>query len=62
LEILAQQAGLRVCQTVTVGLDYICTGKNAGPAKLAHALANGAIELNVNEFHQLIETGEVPLS
>lgn len=60
LEELARHGGLTVCQSATVGLDYICTGKNAGPAKLAQALANGAIELSVDEFYQLVKTGEIP--
>lgn len=60
LEDLARLNGLTVCKSATVGLNYICTGKNAGPAKLAQALASGAIELSVDEFYQLVETGEIP--
>lgn len=61
LEQKARDHGFIVCQSVTVSLDYICTGKNAGYAKIEDARSRGATELDVTEFEQLIETGEVPI-
>lgn len=62
LEQIARDNGFQVCQTVTVSLDYICVGRNAGPSKLAEARKRGAIELDEHQFRQLIETGEVPFA
>lgn len=50
LEDLADLRGWKVVQSVTVGLTYLCTGPNAGPAKIEQAGDVGADIIDLGEF------------
>lgn len=60
LEAQAVAAGMTVRKRVTLGLDYLCAGPNAGPAKLEEAGARGASVISPEQFLHLINTGEIP--
>ena len=60
LEALALEFNMRVCKTVTVGLNYLVCGYNAGPKKMADAKVRGAVLLFEEQFLLLLETGELP--
>lgn len=51
---------LEVKSSVTKGLRYLCTGPEAGPAKVAKAKEQGATILSVEQFQTFCETGEIP--
>lgn len=61
LEEKARNHGLQVRKDVTVNLDYLCTGPNAGPKKVERAFASGVVLMDEAAFHWLIETGEIPV-
>lgn len=50
-----------VRKSVTVGLDVLCYGNNAGPTKMRDARKKGVLVLDKNEFISLLETGEIPV-
>lgn len=50
LERLAEKCNFKVVKSVTVGLDYLVTGPNAGPTKIEHARSIPATILGENEF------------
>ncbi|MFI4987519.1 MAG: BRCT domain-containing protein [Alphaproteobacteria bacterium] len=56
----AINAGFGVATSVTKSLSFLCTGENAGPAKLAKALAQGVVVMDRAQFENLLETGEIP--
>lgn len=60
LEARSVSAGLRVCQSVTTQLAYLCCGPNAGPAKVEKARQQRVFVLSEAELHLLLETGELP--
>lgn len=60
LEEDARAARLEVVTTVTRSLKYLVTGPNAGPAKLQKARQQNVTLLNADQFHDLLETGELP--
>lgn len=60
LQSMAEAAGLHVAKSVVAKLAYLITGANAGPAKLAKAITEGATILTEDEFINLLETGELP--
>lgn len=61
LEKQAAKAGMKVRSSVTQNLTYLCTGPNAGPAKVAEAKTHtGLYILSEFDFQTLIDTGEVP--
>ncbi len=60
LELDAELNDMRVRKSVTRNLTFVCAGPNAGPRKLAEARAQGCQILSEDEFHHLLETGEVP--
>lgn len=60
LEAAANESGMRVCKTVTVGLSFVCGGPTAGPTKLRNAQAKGIPVLDESDFLKLLETGEMP--
>ena len=60
LEEAANESGMRVCKTVTVGLSFVCGGPTAGPTKLRNAQAKGVPVLDEADFLKLLETGELP--
>lgn len=53
-------SGLYVCKTVTKSLSYLCTGPNAGPAKVEKSRAQNVYIIDENQLHLLLETGELP--
>lgn len=60
LENIASDSGFRVMKTAGKLLAILCTGYNAGPAKIEAAREAGAFILTELEFLQLVETGELP--
>lgn len=60
LEAKADVHGVRVMQTVTTGLAFLCIGPNAGPAKVEKARAQGVYIVTELQLHPLLETGELP--
>jgi hypothetical protein len=50
LEDLAELRNWKVVKSVTVGLTYLCTGPNAGPAKIAQAVEVGAEIIDLGEY------------
>lgn len=57
----AQSSGwLQVVGSVTHNLEFLCTGDNAGPAKLARAREQGVCLLTRAEFEHMLKTGEIP--
>lgn len=57
---IAESAGMFVRDSVTKQLEFLCCGYNAGPKKIEKSRHQGAIILNGNQFHALLETGEIP--
>ena len=51
---------LEVKSSVTKGLRYLCTGPNAGPAKVTKAKEQGATVISVEQFQTFCATGEIP--
>lgn len=60
LEKKAEEGGLHVVKSVTTGLVFLCCGPNAGPRKMEQAREQGVYIVGEPEFHQLLETGELP--
>lgn len=60
LEALAAEAGLKVVQTVTTHLTFLCCGPNAGPAKVEKARAKNVYVFQEPDFKLLLQTGELP--
>ncbi|RZT42276.1 BRCT domain-containing protein [Cupriavidus agavae] len=60
LERRAGVAGLRVVQSVTQSLTFLCTGPNAGPKKVAKARDQRVYILTEWQLSALLETGELP--
>lgn len=53
------ESGFRVMRTVSKALAALCTGYNAGPAKVEDAREAGAFVLNDVDLMHLIRTGEI---
>ena len=47
---IAMENGLKVVKSVTVNLEYLCCGENAGPSKLEKAGAQGVAIISEHEF------------
>lgn len=60
LETLAEIHNFKVRKTVTIHLNYLVIGSNAGSTKIADANRVGALILDEEEFHEMLDTGEVP--
>jgi BRCT domain type II-containing protein len=60
LEGQAQGYGLKVMQTASKSLTFLCYGSNAGPSKVAKAQQAGAFIIDGDEFMHLMQTGELP--
>ena len=60
LERRAEEGGLRVVQSVTDHLVFLCCGPNAGPAKVEKARERKVYIVKEPEFFVLLETGELP--
>jgi|TARA_B100000315_G_scaffold228850_1_gene237982 NAD-dependent DNA ligase len=61
LENEAEEAHLEIVKSVTKSLRYLVTGPNAGPIKLEKARQQEVVIMNINQFHNMLETGELPL-
>lgn len=59
LEEKASAYGLKVMKSAGKTLTLLCYGENAGPTKVAKAQEAGAFIIDVEQFHQLIATGEI---
>ncbi|MFM2213499.1 MAG: hypothetical protein RL427_762 [Bacteroidota bacterium] len=57
---IAEQNNFHIAKSITVKLNFLCYGENAGPSKMKKAEEQNAILLNEDEFRNLIETGEIP--
>ena len=57
---LAKDNDINVCQNVTLHLNMLCYGYNAGPVKLKKAMAKGVFIVNRDQFESFLETGEIP--
>ena len=57
LEQLADAKGVRVVQTVTKGLAFLCAGPNAGPSKVDKARSQGVYIVSEPQLRELLETG-----
>lgn len=62
LKQFATDNNMIVRKEVTVYLDVLCYGFNAGPKKLEKAMEQGVMILNREQFEKMVETGEVPES
>lgn len=60
LEAEAQEAHLDVVKSVTTELRYLVAGPNAGPSKLQKAKAMSIAVMSAEQFHAMLETGELP--
>jgi hypothetical protein len=60
LELAATQAGLFVCQSVVKGLNFLCTGSNAGPAKIEKSRQQGTYIIPHGNYREFIESGILP--
>lgn len=61
LEREALDAHLHVVKSVTKTLRYLVAGENAGPAKLEKAKDQDVVLLNIEQFRQMLDTGELPI-
>lgn len=61
LSIKAEAAGLTVRKDVTVHLNLLCCGPNAGPSKIKKSREKGILILSTSQFLEFIETGEIPV-
>lgn len=57
---IAKNNNFKVVKSVTVNLNFLCFGNNAGQSKIEKATSNGSIIINENQFLNLINTGEIP--
>ncbi|CAM2967566.1 BRCA1 C Terminus (BRCT) domain-containing protein [Flavobacterium succinicans] len=57
---IAEENNFRIAKSITVNLNFLCCGQNAGPAKIKKAKEKNVILLNAEEFRNLIKTGEIP--
>lgn len=56
----AIKQGMHVVTDVTVNLKFLVAGPTRGPSKVKKARAKGLLILLEHEFHDLLETGELP--
>lgn len=61
LEAMAREAHLEIVKSVTKNLRYLCTGPNAGPSKLEKAIEQHVVLMSLEQFENMIETGELPV-
>jgi hypothetical protein len=59
-ESLASNAGMTVVGSITKRLRFLCVGPRPSSAKINLARQQRAIILTENQFHRLLETGEIP--
>ncbi len=58
----ATQANMKVVQSVTVRLNFLCIGPNAGYKKMLKAEEQGVILITTDEFFALVNDGVMPES
>lgn len=56
---IAIEKGFHIAKSITVNLNFLCCGSNAGETKIKKALEQNVILLTTDEFYNLIETGEI---
>jgi DNA polymerase III subunit epsilon len=56
----AQRHGLRVVNSVTKKLHYLCVGRNAGPSKLRQAREQGVVVVTEKQLKEMFASGSVP--
>lgn len=61
LEVRARESHLEVVKSVTKKLRYLCTGPNAGPSKLEKAREQHVVLMSLEQFENMLETGELPV-
>ena len=57
---IAEENNFHIAKSITVNLNFLCCGENAGPSKIKKADEQNVILLNADEFRNLIVTGEIP--
>ena len=57
---IVQRHGLKLVKSVTKRLRYLCTGPNAGPAKVRKATEQGATLLTREELFEVLVKGARP--
>ena len=57
---IAENAGLKVVNSTTKSLSFLCVGENPGPKKLEKAESQRVRIINVNQLKSLLEAGEIP--
>ncbi|PAM95727.1 hypothetical protein B4N84_06415 [Flavobacterium sp. IR1] len=57
---IAEENNFHIAKSITVNLNFLCCGENAGPSKIKKAEEQKVVLLDVDEFRNLIETGEIP--
>ena len=57
---IATVKGFHISKSITVNLNFLCCGSNAGETKIKTALEQNVILLSTEEFLNLIDTGEMP--
>lgn len=57
---LAIEKGFHIAKSITVNLNFLCCGSNAGESKIKKANEQNVILLNTEELHNLFDTGEIP--
>ena len=57
---LAIEKGFHIAKSITVNLNFLCCGSNAGESKIEKANEQNVILITTEEFYNLLETGEIP--
>ena len=57
---VAEENNFHIAKSITVNLNFLCYGVNAGPSKMEKAEEQNVILISAEEFYNLIETGEIP--
>ena len=57
---LVDNADMVARKSVTVDLNFLCCGANAGPKKIEKAREQGVVVLSEEQFKTLLKTGEIP--
>lgn len=57
---LAENKNFKVVKSVTKNLDFLIGGDNSGPMKIKKAESQGVQFLTLEQFENLINTGELP--
>ena len=60
LKKLAHENDMNICKSVTLHLNMLCCGYNAGPVKVRKAMNKGIFIVSRQQFEHFVETGEIP--